>query len=175
MDDKGNLYLVLKAAALLAAEGVLPVNVRLACDGEEETGGHSIVDFLVADERGADVCLVFDSGMPEVGVPAFDVATRGLAYFHVTARTGEHDLHSGIFGGSALNAIHALAASLGAVIALPEALRAGATEPVGRGAGGLGGSDAGRRGDRAGRRETARRRGRRGVLPANGCCCPRST
>ena len=129
VDDKGNLYLVLKAAALLAAEGVLPVNVRIACDGEEETGGHSIVDFLVADERGADVCLVFDSGMPEVGVPAFDVATRGLAYFHVTARTGEHDLHSGVFGGSALNAIHALAASLDAVIALPEALRAGATPP----------------------------------------------
>src|SRR6266511_843350 len=53
-DDKGQLYLLLKAAELLAAEGALPVNVRVACDGEEEIGGHSIVDFLARDERGAD-------------------------------------------------------------------------------------------------------------------------
>ena len=50
-DDKGQLYLLLKAAEQLAAEGALPVNLRFACDGEEETGGHSIVDFLAADER----------------------------------------------------------------------------------------------------------------------------
>ena len=53
-DDKGQLYLLLKAAALLAAEGALPVNVRIACDGEEEIGGHSIVDWIGEDERGAD-------------------------------------------------------------------------------------------------------------------------
>ena len=53
-DDKGELFLLLEAAARLAAEGELPVNLRFACDGEEETGGHSIVDFLAADERGAD-------------------------------------------------------------------------------------------------------------------------
>jgi acetylornithine deacetylase/succinyl-diaminopimelate desuccinylase-like protein len=51
-DDKGQLYLLLKAAALLSAEGALPVNIRFTCDGEEESGGHSIVDFLEADERG---------------------------------------------------------------------------------------------------------------------------
>ena len=51
-DDKGQLYILLKAAALLAAEGELPVNVRFTCDGEEESGGHSIIDFLEADERG---------------------------------------------------------------------------------------------------------------------------
>ena len=45
-DDKGQLYLLLKAAALLAAEGALPVNVRIACDGEEEIGGHTIVDWI---------------------------------------------------------------------------------------------------------------------------------
>ena len=53
-DDKGQLYLQLKAAATLAAEGALPVNVRIACDGEEEIGGHSIVDWIGQDERGAD-------------------------------------------------------------------------------------------------------------------------
>ena len=82
-DDKGNAYLLLKAARLLAEEGALPVNVRVAFDGEEEIGGHSIVDFLAADERGADACLIFDSGMPREDAPAFDLAVRGLVYFHV--------------------------------------------------------------------------------------------
>ena len=62
-DDKGQLYMLLKAAELLAAAGELPVNLRFACDGEEEIGGHSIVDWLAADERGADAAIVFDSGM----------------------------------------------------------------------------------------------------------------
>ena len=130
VDDKGNAYLLLKAVQLLAEEGALPVNVRVAFDGEEEIGGHSIVDFLAADERGADACLIFDSGMPREGVPAFDLAVRGLAYFHVRLRTGERDLHSGLFGGAALNAVHALTQALDAVMALPAELRAGVVPPT---------------------------------------------
>ena len=60
--------------------------MRIAFDGEEETGGHSIVDFLEADERGADACIIFDSGMPREDVPSFDLGTRGLIYFHVRLR-----------------------------------------------------------------------------------------
>jgi acetylornithine deacetylase/succinyl-diaminopimelate desuccinylase-like protein len=130
VDDKGNSYLLLKAARLLAEEGALPVNVRIAFDGEEEIGGHSIVDFLAADERGADACLIFDSGMPREDTPAFDLAVRGLVYFHVRLRTGERDLHSGVFGGAALNAVHGLMRALEAVVALPEELRAGAIPPT---------------------------------------------
>ena len=88
VDDNGNAYLPLKAAALLASEGALPVNVRVAFDGEEETGGHSIVEFLEGDERGADACVIFDSGYQERGKPAFNIGTRGLVYFHLTLRTG---------------------------------------------------------------------------------------
>ena len=95
VDDKGQLYMLLSAARELARAGELPVNVRFCCDGEEETGGHSIVEFLEADERGADAAIIFDSGMIRRDVPAFNVATRGMAYFHVTLRTGERDLHSG--------------------------------------------------------------------------------
>ena len=84
---------------MLAEEGALPVNVRVAFDGEEEIGGHSIVDFLAADRRGADACLIFDSGMPREDVPAFDLAVRGLAYFHLRMRSGERDLHSGCSAG----------------------------------------------------------------------------
>lgn len=130
VDDKGNSYLLLKAARLLAEEGVLPVNVRVAFDGEEEIGGHSIVDFLAADRRGADACLIFDSGMPREGVPAFDLAVRGLVYFHVTLRTGVRDLHSGLLGGAAMNAVHALMDTLRAVVAMPDELRAGVIPPT---------------------------------------------
>jgi acetylornithine deacetylase/succinyl-diaminopimelate desuccinylase-like protein len=132
-DDKGQLYILLKAAALLAAEGALPVNVRFTCDGEEESGGHSIVDFLEADERGADACVIFDGNMLAPGRPVFFVATRGIAYFHVRVRTGERDLHSGVFGGAALNATHVLIQVLGAVLprdgVIPEPLRAGIVRP----------------------------------------------
>ena len=133
-DDKGQLYLLVKAAAELHAAGELPVNVRVACDAEEETGGHQIVDFLAADERGADAAVIFDSAMTTRGIPEFNVATRGLVYFHLEVRTGARDLHSGLYGGAALNALHALNQMLAAVLArggvLPEALRAGVVAPT---------------------------------------------
>jgi acetylornithine deacetylase/succinyl-diaminopimelate desuccinylase-like protein len=133
-DDKGQLYLLVKAAAELHAAGELPVNVRVACDAEEETGGHQIVDFLAADERGADAAVIFDSAMTTRGTPEFNVATRGLVYFHLEVRTGTRDLHSGLYGGAALNALHALNQILAAVLArdgvLPEPLRAGVVPPT---------------------------------------------
>jgi acetylornithine deacetylase/succinyl-diaminopimelate desuccinylase-like protein len=133
-DDKGQLYLLLSAARELAQAGQLPVNVRFACDGEEETGGHSIVEFIEADERGADAAVIFDSGMIRKGLPAFNLATRGLIYFHVELSAGARDLHSGIFGGGALNAAHALIRTLDKLIAtdgrLAEPLRQGIVAPT---------------------------------------------
>ncbi|MDQ6731264.1 MAG: M20/M25/M40 family metallo-hydrolase [Actinomycetota bacterium] len=132
-DDKGQLYMLLSAARELARAGELPVNVRFACDGEEETGGHTIVEFLEADRRGADVAVIFDSTMVGPGVPAFNLATRGMTYFHLTLRTGERDLHSGIYGGAALNAAHALVRTLDSLVAadgrLAEPLRTGIVPP----------------------------------------------
>ncbi len=133
-DDKGQLYLLLRAAAELAAEGALPVNVRVVCDGEEEIGGHSVVDFLVAEGQAAAACVIFDADMPARGMPAFYVATRGLVYFHIRVRTGARDLHSGMYGGAALNATHALIDALAAVVprdgVLPEPLRVGVIPPT---------------------------------------------
>ena len=128
-DDKGQLYTLLKAAELLRARGELPVNVRVACDGEEEIGGHSIVDFILEDERGADACIIFDGGMTRPEQPEFGLATRGLVAIRVQVRTGERDLHSGYYGGAGLNAIHALMQGLSALTArnglLPDELRVG--------------------------------------------------
>jgi acetylornithine deacetylase/succinyl-diaminopimelate desuccinylase-like protein len=134
-DDKGQLYTLLKGAELLAAAGELPVNVRVVSDGEEETGGHQVVDFIARDERGADAAVIFDSAMLRRGAPVFHVATRGLVYFHVSVRTGERDLHSGVFGGAALNAAHALMQTLRGVLPgedglVPEPLRAGVVPPT---------------------------------------------
>jgi len=133
-DDKGQLYLLLKAAAGLAAEDALPVNVRFGCDGEEEVGGRAIIDYLAADGREADACLIFDADMPERDVPAFYVATRGMVYMHVRIRTAERDLHSGVYGGAALNAMHALMQALSGIQPrggrLPDPLRAGVTSPT---------------------------------------------
>ena len=107
-DDKGQLWMLLHAAGLLAADGALPINIRLVSDGEEEVGGQSIVEFLEQDERGADACVIFDGGMESRHLPAISVATRGLAAFNLRVKTGQRDLHSGMYGNAALNAIHAL-------------------------------------------------------------------
>lgn len=132
-DDKGQLYTLLKAAQLLREQNALPVNIRVVSDGEEEIGGHSVVDFLEADERGADVCIIFDGGMTRPEQPEFGLATRGLVGFQLKVRTGERDMHSGYYGGAALNAIHVLMQGLSAVVArnglLPDQLRVG-REPL---------------------------------------------
>jgi len=129
-DDKGQLFTLLKAAQLLREQEALPVNIRVVSDGEEEIGGHSVVDFLEADERGADVCIIFDGGMTRAEQPEFGLATRGLVAFHLKVKTGERDMHSGYYGGAALNAIHVLMQGLSAVTArsnglLPDQLRVG--------------------------------------------------
>jgi acetylornithine deacetylase/succinyl-diaminopimelate desuccinylase-like protein len=128
VDDKGNLFILLKAIRGLAEAGELPVNVRVLCDGEEEIGGTSVVDFLAADARTTEVCVIYDSTMPRIDTPSFEVGTRGLAYFKVNVRTGERDLHSGLFGGAALNALHALIEVLRAVTPVPDELKAGVIE-----------------------------------------------
>jgi acetylornithine deacetylase/succinyl-diaminopimelate desuccinylase-like protein len=128
-DDKGQLFTLLKAAQLLREQNALPVNIRVVTDGEEEIGGHSVVDFLEADERGADACIIFDGGMTRPEQPEFALATRGLVGFQLKVRTGERDMHSGYYGGAALNAIHVVIQGLSAVLArnglLPDQLRVG--------------------------------------------------
>lgn len=109
------------------------MNVRFLCDGEEEVGGHSAIEFLEVDDATVDACVIFDSGMLGRGLPVFNIATRGTAYFNVTVRTGARDLHSGVFGGAALNAVHALVQALTGVLpsggCLPAPLRAGVLPP----------------------------------------------
>lgn len=130
-DDKGQLWMLLHAAGELASAGALPINIRIVSDGEEEVGGQSIVKFLAQDERGADACVIFDGGMEARDLPAISIATRGLAAFNLRVRAGERDLHSGMYGNAAMNAIHALNETLAGILPrdgrVPEALRVGIT------------------------------------------------
>jgi acetylornithine deacetylase/succinyl-diaminopimelate desuccinylase-like protein len=129
-DDKGNFLPLLHVACAMADAGELPVNVRVLIEGAEETGGDDVNRWVEADERGADCAIVFDSGMLDAETPALTVATRGMVFAHLTVRTGERNAHSGMYGGAALNAFHALHAMLGAVLGVPEPLRQGIEPPT---------------------------------------------
>jgi acetylornithine deacetylase/succinyl-diaminopimelate desuccinylase-like protein len=134
-DDKGNFLPLLHEACALAREGALPVHVRVLIEGAEETGDDAVSDWVAADERGADCVIVFDTDMVDERTPALTLATRGMVFASVEVRTGERPGHSGVYGGAALNAFHALHAALAAVLPgpdgrLPEPLRAGVLEPA---------------------------------------------
>ena len=102
------------------AAGALPVNVRVLVEGEEEAGGEAVAHWIRADERGADCAIVFDSGMvDERHAGDHARAARASSCRTSQVRTAERDLHSGVYGGSALNALHVLHAMLAAGGARP--------------------------------------------------------
>jgi acetylornithine deacetylase/succinyl-diaminopimelate desuccinylase-like protein len=134
-DDKGQLYIMLKAAQRLVEANALPVNLHFACDGEEEIGGTTIVDYLRTGSVDAQAGIIFDGGMTTIDNPEIELAVRGLIAFDVRVTTGERDMHSGMYGGAALNAIHVLMRCFQAVLAgedglLPEPLRVGIIAPT---------------------------------------------
>lgn len=133
-DDKGNFLPLLHVACGMADAGELPVHVRVLVEGAEETGSDDVNGWVLADERGADCAIVFDAGMLDPATPALTLATRGIVFATLEVRTGERIAHSGLYGGAALNAFHALHAALAAVLPghdgrLPEPLRAGVRPP----------------------------------------------
>ncbi len=84
-------------------------------EGEEEVGSVNLDPFLAANkaELAADVALISDTGMWDVDTPAITTRLRGLTYAEVTLKAANRDLHSGLYGGSALNPINALTKILG--------------------------------------------------------------
>ena len=110
-DDKGQLYLHIKAAeALLREEGSLPVNLIVLAEGEEEIGSPNLVPF-VEDQKerlACDAVVISDTGMFAEGLPALLFSLRGLAYFEVRVTGPSSDLHSGEYGGPVVNPAMAL-------------------------------------------------------------------
>src|SRR3954453_15935271 len=115
-DDKGNFYTLLRAALDLATEGQLGVNVRVIADGEEEVGGHSVMDYLAGVEDRFDAAVIFDGAMAASDLPAITNALRGLVGFQLRLVTNDKELPSGLYGGAVANPVHDLITLLAAVI-----------------------------------------------------------
>ncbi len=125
-DDKGNLYALLKAVQRLRDQARLPVDVLVLCDGEEEVLGTAVCDHVADHGLSADAALIFDAPMIDRDLPAFIVGSRGMAYLKVAVTGNDAPLHSGLYGGAALNAAHVLMDMVQAVVADARALGAGA-------------------------------------------------
>jgi len=110
-DDKGQMYMHVKAVeALRAVNGTLPVNLKFLIEGEEEIGGESVAKYVAdnAAKLKADVALVSDTALYAEGIPTLCIGLRGLIYTEIEARGAARDLHSGLYGGAAPNAVFAL-------------------------------------------------------------------
>jgi acetylornithine deacetylase/succinyl-diaminopimelate desuccinylase-like protein len=111
-DDKGQLYLLIKAVErLLRRDGKLPVNVKFLIEGEEETGGEHIEAYVKSrpPRLSADAAVICDTEMFAPELPTICVGLRGMVYCELLVQGADHDLHSGVYGGAAPNPLQAVA------------------------------------------------------------------
>ncbi len=114
VDDKGQLWMQVKAYESLfkSGGGKLPINVRVIFEGEEEVGGESIEEYVKKNANTgklkADFALVTDTELFAPNLPTLCVGLRGLVYTEIEAQGAMTDLHSGVYGGAAPNAIFGL-------------------------------------------------------------------
>jgi acetylornithine deacetylase/succinyl-diaminopimelate desuccinylase-like protein len=96
--------------AIKAIYGRVPVNVKFLIEGEEEVGGLSVAEYVAAntEKLKADVALVSDTEMYAPGLPTLNIGLRGLVYMEIESRGPMRDLHSGLYGGAAPNAVFGL-------------------------------------------------------------------
>jgi acetylornithine deacetylase/succinyl-diaminopimelate desuccinylase-like protein len=116
VDDKGQAMMFIEALrAWQDTAGGIPARITMLVEGEEEVGSPSLEPFLAAnkDALAADLGLISDTGMWDVDTPAITTRLRGMTYAQVTLNAANRDLHSGLYGGSALNPINALTRILG--------------------------------------------------------------
>ncbi|NJK97080.1 MAG: dipeptidase [Bacteroidetes bacterium] len=110
-DNKGQLYMHLKAFELMMRTDTLPCNVKFLIEGEEEIGSPNLKKFCTEHQEmlKCDVILVSDTTMIGKDIPSITVGLRGLAYLEVEVTGPNRDLHSGLFGGAVANPVQMLA------------------------------------------------------------------
>ncbi|MBA3648392.1 MAG: dipeptidase [Chitinophagales bacterium] len=110
-DDKGQMYMHVKAFEIMMKTKSLPCNIKFMIEGEEEVGSAHLNDFLVKnkDKLTADVVVVSDSSMISMDCPSLTIGLRGLSYMEVEVTSANRDLHSGTYGGAVANPINILA------------------------------------------------------------------
>ena len=109
-DDKGQLFMHVKAFEFMVKTGQLPCNVKFMIEGEEEVGSPSLKEFCRSQQEllKADVILVSDTTMIATEIPSITVGLRGLSYMEVELTGPNRDLHSGLFGGAVANPVNVL-------------------------------------------------------------------
>jgi acetylornithine deacetylase/succinyl-diaminopimelate desuccinylase-like protein len=116
VDDKGQVCMWLEAfRAWHDIAGGVPCRITVMLEGEEEVGTANLLPFMREhrDALRADAAIISDTGMWDIDTPALTTRLRGIVYTEITLRAASRDLHSGIYGGSALNPINALTRILG--------------------------------------------------------------
>lgn len=110
-DDKGQLWMQVKAFEAMCATGTLPCNVKFMLEGEEEIGSESLYGFCRQNKKllKADIILVSDTSMLSMETPSITCGLRGLTYMEVEVTGPDKDLHSGLFGGAVANPANMLA------------------------------------------------------------------
>jgi len=109
-DDKGQMFMHVKALEVMAKTNTLPCNVKLMIEGEEEVGSSNLGMFLENNKEKlkADIVLVSDTSMISMEHPSLETGLRGLAYMEVEVTGPNRDLHSGVYGGAVANPINIL-------------------------------------------------------------------
>lgn len=109
-DDKGQMYMHVKAYEALIKTDSLPCNVKFMIEGEEEVGSENLEVFVKANREklAADVILISDTAMLSNDTPSINVGLKGLSYLEVEVVGPNRDLHSGVYGGSVANPINIL-------------------------------------------------------------------
>lgn len=109
-DDKGQMYMHVKAFELMMKTNTLPCNVKFMIEGEEEVGSPNLGPWIVANKNRlkGDVILISDTSIIANDTPSIDVGLRGLAYMEVEVTGPNRDLHSGVYGGAVANPINIL-------------------------------------------------------------------
>ncbi len=104
-DDKGQVYMHIKAFEAMNKNNAMTCNVKFMIEGEEEVGSSNLGPFLEANKEKlkGDVVLVSDTSMIAMDIPSIDVGLRGLAYMEVEVTGPNRDLHSGVYGGAVAN------------------------------------------------------------------------
>ena len=109
-DDKGQVYMHVKALETMIKSGKLPCNIKLMVEGEEEVGSANLDEFVIANKKklSADIILISDTAMISLDHPSITTGLRGLSYVEVEVTGPNRDLHSGVYGGAVANPINIL-------------------------------------------------------------------
>lgn len=109
-DDKGQMYMHVKAFETMVKTNTLPCNVKFMIEGEEEVGSPSLGPWIIENKEKlkGDIILISDTSMIDNQTPSIDCGLRGLAYMEVEVTGPNRDLHSGVYGGAVANPINIL-------------------------------------------------------------------